>query len=131
MKRVLWKIYFFLLLAIAVITYIWQGFARFWGIIDLVIFILAMVGLYAYIWRKELITKIFWKVFFIITIFWNIFYLYILPLPEKVLESFEQSGMSNFTGSTLSLILFIPLIVALYLYAFGSLEEPADKSATP
>ena len=114
-KLILWKIYFWFILINVVITYILQGFSRLWVIADLFIYFIAFVGLFAFIWKKNILNKLFWKTYFFVQIIWNIFYLYFLPLPEKITESFE---MSQFSMATISIIIYIPLFFALYLYGF-------------
>lgn len=105
--------------------YLWQSFSRFWEFTDLVVFFIALIGLFAFSWEKIIFPKLFWKAYFFIHIVWNIFYLYILPLPEKIIETME---VSQFYISTISVVFYIPLFFALYYYAFQpSMSEPPQK----
>lgn len=119
MKPKLWKIYFILILILSVPTYFLQGFYRIWEIIDFIVFLIAMMGLFGFAWRKKLISKLFWQIFFSVQLVWNFYYLYFLPLPQKVFEIMENvNGSSQFAVATLTFVIFSPLIIALYLYAF-------------
>lgn len=117
MKNKLWKIYFWIVLINGAIAYIWYQFSRLWEIIDLPIFVISMVGLYVYIWKKEVFSKNFWKVFFPIQIAWNIFYFYLNSLPEKVQSAYD---LSPFIISTITIIFYIPLFLALYRLAYNN-----------
>lgn len=122
-KTKLWKIYFWVLIVISFPTYLWQGFSRFWEIVDLTLFLIAVCGLFAFIWRKTIFSRLVWKINFFIHVAWNIFYLYILPMPEQVAKITEFSEMSHFFAITSSLIFYTPLFFALYLYGFKFPEK--------
>ena len=47
---------------------------------------------------------------------YDIFQQYILPWPQSVQE--RMGGLSQPVAATFNIILFIPLLIALYLYAF-------------
>ena len=69
-----WKIYFWLLIVLTVPSYFWQGFSRSWEIIDFILFIVAMIGLFAFSWQKKMFTQLFWKTYLPTYIIWNVFY---------------------------------------------------------
>jgi hypothetical protein len=114
-KSILWKIYFWITLANGTFVYLWQSFSRFWEVIDLIIFSTAILGLFAFIWKRAIFPKLFWKIYFFVQMFWNIFYLYLLPLPEKITKTIE---LSQFNISTIAIGYYVPLFFALYLYGF-------------
>ena len=133
-----WKIYFVFLVAISFPAYLQQGFPRTWEITDLLISIIATVGLFGYAWKKQFFNRLFWKIFFFLFIGWSVFYEFFLPkLPQydKLLEK-----IPFILYIITFLILLGPLFVALYLYAFQGVEKtishqsavkssPAKKSA--
>lgn len=112
----MWKAYFIIILLISILAYIWQGLERFYEFIDIIISALALAGLYGYAWGKALLSDGFWKIFFFVIIIWNILYHYFLPPPPKVAESLN--GQSPQSAATIGLIIFIPLFIAVYSYAY-------------
>ena len=124
MKKTLWKIYFWFLLIVIIPTYLWQGFSRVWEIIDVILMLIAMIGLFGFCWQKRWISVIFWKIFFCGYIVWNIFQQYILPWPQVVQEAMEKDigGLSQPVVATINITIFIPLFIALYFYAFKNKE---------
>lgn len=118
-KSILWKIYFWITL-LNFFTYLCLGFSRFWEIVDFIIFAVALIGLFAFIWEKIIFPRLFWKINFFTHILWNMFYLYFLPFPEQIKEITEAS---QFTISTTSVIYYIPLFYGLYFYAFKFNQE--------
>ncbi len=125
MKKTIWKIYFWFLIICTVPTYLWQGFSRYWEVIDAVLMFVAMVGLFAFCWQKRWLSSTFWKIFFGGYVLWNIFQQYILPLPQVVQQTVEKDmgGVSQPILATFNLLIFIPLLIALYLYAFKNTEN--------
>lgn len=128
-KPRLWKIYFWFLLIISIGAFIFQGIARNWDIADLLISAIAILGLYAFCWNKKILNQMFWKTFFLANIVWMIALTYIIPpsqqliekLPEKEMMVFQQNiFLFSTIGLIISLILLLPLFVALYSYGFKS-----------
>ena len=66
----------------------------------------------------------FWKTFFYGYIIWNIFQQYILPIPQVAQEIVDKDlgGLSQPVIATINIVIFIPLFIALYLYAFKNKE---------
>lgn len=125
MKKIFWKIYFWLLLVAILSESLRQGLSRAWEIVDVVFTLVSMLGLFAFCWQKKLFSAMFWKIFFGSCIVWNIFQQYILPWPQVVQEAMEQEAtkrgmdvLSQPVAATINIIFYIPLFVALYLYAF-------------
>lgn len=112
-----WKIYFILLLFIYFISYIGYEKMRLWEIIDLVLFIISLVGLYGFSWSRRIFTQEFWQVFIMVSIIWNTGYNYFVPLPTFMVEIIDNK-MSQATLATLSLIPYIPCLIGVYLYGF-------------
>jgi len=112
----MWKVYFVIILLISILSYIWQGLERVYEFIDVVIFAIALTGLYGYAWGKNIFSQGYWKIFFFIMILWNIYYHYFIPPPSKVAESLN--GQSPQSAATIGLIMFIPLFIAIYSYGY-------------
>lgn len=110
-----WRVYFFFLLLPGILGYLWINPLRAYDVIDSVSYAVAVVGAYLYIWNKSFLPKTFWKINFFLHIGWTIFYSYLIPLPETIFGTF---GMSQALLSSINLIGYIPLFIALYLYAF-------------
>ncbi|MFH1564504.1 MAG: hypothetical protein ABIC82_01505, partial [bacterium] len=118
-------IYFWFLLIASMCAV--QGFIGNWDIIDLLISVIALLGLYAFCWNKKILNQMFWKIFFLANIAWMIVLTYIIPpsqqliekLPEKEMMVFQQNiFLFSTIGLIISLILLLPLFVALYSYGF-------------
>jgi hypothetical protein len=116
-----WKIYFIVILFISLLSYSSYGTMRIWDIIDLILFIISMVALFGFCWSKKLLNQQLWRIFFVIFIVWNIYYHYFVPMP-RVMDEFSNKGMSQTLLATINLSLYIPLLVALYLYSFKKVE---------
>lgn len=112
-----WKIYFILLLIIYFMSYMGYEEMRLWELIDLVLFITSMIGLYGFSWSRKLFTPQFWKSFIIASIIWNTGYNYFIPLPAFI-DEIINSEMSQASLATLSLIPYIPCLIGVYLYGF-------------
>ena len=110
-----WKIYWFLMLCSSVF-YFWEGFSRMWEIIDFIFFLLALIGLFAFSYRKRFITRPFWKSFFLILIVWTVVYQYFIPLSPRIAGI--DIGMSRMAEATITILPYVPLFVGLYLYGF-------------
>jgi hypothetical protein len=126
-KSILWKIYFFIILLNATINYLWLGYTRFLEIADLIFFLIAALGLFAYIWKKTIFLKLAWKIYFFVQILWNIFYFYLLPMPEEIAKSFD---LPQYATASIAMVINIPLFIALYLYAFKFNKLPNKKLHT-
>ncbi len=112
-----WKVYLGFLIILSLPTYLWQGFSRIWEIIDIIVLAVAITGLIAFSWGKKLLAQRFWKVFLLVFMVWNMLYQYFLPVLQKVSEV-DIGRLSRPMIATIVWIPFIPLAIALYLYAF-------------
>lgn len=111
-----WKIYFWFMIVFSVFAYLGQGFSRHWEIIDAMIFTLSAVGLYAFCWGKRIGTHVFWKVFFFVQIVWNGYYQFFIPMVPSAKEAIGSMPQSS--AAILNIVLFLPLLIAIFLYAF-------------
>lgn len=115
--KMVWKIYFIVLAVISIPGYASQGLHRFWEIFDLFYFIGAMIGYFGFCWNKRIGTEIFWKLYFWSSLLWNLLYQYVFP----ILPQYEilRNGKSGILLSTINLIIFLPMMVGLYKYAYN------------
>ena len=80
-----------------------------------------MIGLFTFSWNKKVMNLLFWKIFLFVSVIWNLCYQYFLPLPKKVSEM-GFGGLFRPIAATITFSLFVPLLIALYLYAFKRSE---------
>ena len=116
-----WKIYFWVLVVLLAFYHPSVGFPRIWEVIDLVIDVIAIVGLFAFCWEKRILTRLFWRAFFPICIIWNVFYRYFIPEIQKVYLAPDPDWFKS-VDIIFSLVMSILLFIALYLYAFRRSE---------
>ncbi len=116
----LWKLFFWLYGASVIIAYKSHEYWRVWETIDLVMTVIAMVGLFLFAWQKYNQSHALWRLFLPAFVVWNGFYLFLLPLPADVLEKYP---LSQFVLAFPFLIFALPLFFALYLYAFAKPQD--------
>jgi len=109
--------YFWLLIIVVIPSYLLQGFGHVWDFVDVAIFLMTMVGFFAFCWKKKIFNRLFWKGFFVVCVSWSLIYQYFLPLPPHVAE-LNFGGLPRHVLATLALVFFIPLAIAIYRYAF-------------
>jgi hypothetical protein len=112
-----WKIYFLAMVALSLPTYLRQDYSRFWELFDAFYFCMAAVGMWAFCWNRHLFTQFFWQVFFWADLVWNLLYAYVFPLNPGY-AALAQDLMPRPVMATLTLVIFTPMTVALFLYAF-------------
>ena len=125
MERFVWKGYFFII--VALIAY--DNWSRYNALIDLkiliptvfyfffIIDIVAIVGLFSYIWKKTLFRTVFWKSVFVLLLFSCLFEL-IISVKKLISISDFQVQMFGVFLCIISTLLVIPTIWALYQYSF-------------
>jgi hypothetical protein len=116
-EHVLWKVYFWFLIIMGFFAYIGQGFNRFWEVFDCLYFVGSMVGLYGFCWQKKIFSKPFWGIYFWSCLIWNILYQFVFPMLPQYHEIFRV-GTRGFIFSVVNCVLFIPLVIGLFRYAF-------------
>lgn len=115
-----WKAYFFIIIILAAIsTPFYAKTLRFCEILDISLMIIALIGLFGFAWKKQLLNKEFWKVFFVGWITWTLAYHYVIPLPEEALK-ISTVTLPQWYFATLSLIPAIPHFISIYKYAFSN-----------
>ncbi len=112
--KTLWRIYFWVLILLSAPYYI-KPDLKITEMIDGVLFVIALVGLYGYCWYKKILSKDFWRIFFVVAIGWNIFDLFTNP---KGTEVMGEDFIAGLFAIAFAVAFFIPLFIALYRYAF-------------
>lgn len=115
-----WKIYFWFLSVLLVISYamIFTGQPAIWDLIDVLISAPALLGFFAYSFRKPLFNQKFWKCWFVIFIVWDVVYNLIITEYLGLAQQYEGSEESTITEMLIGYIIFLPEYIALYLLAF-------------
>lgn len=125
----MWRIFYWFNIIIAVFgtLNLARGNNSIVGLIEYADFILAIIGLHAFIYKKKLFNKTFWLYFFWINVVYDISWLaYRLSPTDPVLKnlSFLNPGP----------IIFPPIIVTIlsllnipFLYAIYQLTRPSKK----
>ncbi len=97
------------------------------------IFIIAAVGLYGYIFQKNILSQVFWQYFLGIYILIDILYLIYTAAPSTPfisgLSFMEVYKSDNFSliNAAIGTIIDIPLLYALYRMTKGELYQPKQK----
>lgn len=112
-----WKVYFWLVVILGILTYWLEGFSRIWEIVDFPINLIAVFGIFEFVWNKKIFAPLFWKIFLILYFLWYGFYLYFIPLPPNLPE-LEWVNWPQPILSTLNFIPYIPQVIALYCLGF-------------
>lgn len=112
-----WKAYFVLGAVALIYGALVQGTAP-WDLIDVAVNAVGLVGLFAYAWRKDLLSASFWKVLLPIIVAWNVAHLYFLPISPRVAELMGVGDYPRPVVATLNLAALMPLFVALYRQGF-------------
>jgi len=123
-----WRIYFVLVVGLEVFSAFDMKTFRVWEGIDIPITLLSFVGLFGFAWKKAIFKPLFWKNFLIILTIWNLLYLFVIPVPAQYTTTVSQTVI----GTTF-FIIFSPLLIALYFYAFPKTKvtENEEKKKVP
>ncbi|MFJ7469224.1 hypothetical protein ACIQWI_11735 [Peribacillus frigoritolerans] len=110
----LWKIYFWLIIAISIASmFVKSVHGPVIETTDTVISIISTIGLFGYVYNKQMLSKSFWKFVFIITVIEVLTYTMLDVLNDPELG---VGGMIFVTGFTL--IILYPFFLGLYRYGF-------------
>jgi len=106
-----WKIYFWLILVIAVISYPVVIVTKFnlWILIDIVLWIITFMGLYSYAYKKKILNEKFWRIWLFVIIPWDV---------ASILIIFDIE--SSITERLINWSFVIPAYIALFLLGFKS-----------
>jgi hypothetical protein len=121
MKTVLWKFYFWIVVFLDGMAFVMPQDVmqrRAWETLDMGFLATAFFGLFGFCWGRPLLGRVFWQVFLACFVGWTCFYMYFLtPLSALAVQA-DHLKISVRLLATVGLVPHLPLLVALYLYAF-------------
>ncbi|MED1863786.1 hypothetical protein P4V41_10015 [Fictibacillus nanhaiensis] len=109
------KIYFWFFLLISTYNVLWIDMSNFRELMDLIITVIGLLGIYGYVYKKEFLRKSFWKIFFVCDLLYTIGFM-LLVSREKY--SLIQSNDEFIFSSLVVLIFLFVYFRTLYKYAF-------------
>lgn len=89
-----------------------RGRVLIWGVLDLGISALGILGLFGYLYQKHFFSQIFWKFYLPVVILWDIVGITVVQ-PAMVKQEFNLISLFGF-------VFVLPLYYGLYRYAFKS-----------
>ncbi len=129
-----WKIYFWLTIVEVFIAafsiFIAPGDHIFTQIVMDMLFFVAIIGLYGYVFQKRILTKLFWQYFFGIYILTDILYLIYAAAPHAPLISslvfleIYKDSKYLFLNAVIGVVIDIPLLYAMYRITKGEVYQP-------
>jgi len=114
-----WKIYFWFFILLLILGYSTGGIGGIWGIIDSVISLGALGGLYLYAYRKTLFSSMAWKTYLFMFVIWDLTY--------NIIIQPRASGTAFDPINLIGLLFVVPVYIALYLYGFRFLKEKESR----
>ncbi|MET3728157.1 hypothetical protein ABID52_001738 [Fictibacillus halophilus] len=109
------KVYFWLFLLLSTYNFLWLDIKSFKDLINPIITVIGLLGIYGYVYKKNIFHKIFWKGFFV----FDIIYTGVIVISDsrKKFKLVPSEGEILFPV----LMIFILLLIyfrTLYKYAF-------------
>ena len=94
-------------------------------LLDWAVTLVSLVGLFGYVWKRQIFSRVFWAAFLPIALVWDLAYEVAFHNP-----AISPAGASSRTPELLVVgVLILPLYVALFKYAFGDLGASKDRTA--
>ncbi|QQG40891.1 MAG: hypothetical protein HYV37_01035 [Candidatus Levyibacteriota bacterium] len=123
-----WKIFFWINIVFAVLAILGLAVTKnsFWDVFSIANFIVVVVGLYAFIYRKKVFSETFWLFMFWFNIVTDIVYTFYVFAPnDPIMKNFSFLVSGEIPNKFLIIafsLLDIPLLYAIY-----QLTKPAGK----
>ncbi|MED1866019.1 hypothetical protein P4V41_21440 [Fictibacillus nanhaiensis] len=108
------KLYFWFFLLICTYNVLWIDMSDVRELIELAITTIGLLGVYGYVYKKEIFRKIFWKIFFVFDLLYTIRFAYVVSREKLMIQSHVEILYP-------ALVVFIFLFIyfrTLYKYAF-------------
>lgn len=118
-----WKIYFWLLSVLIVLAYalIFSVSPSISDLLDVIISLVALTGLYCYAYKYKLLSAKFWRTWLCVILVWdviyNIFLTHYLGVAQQLTVGASESTLLEILFGYL---FFVPEYIALYLLGFRS-----------
>jgi hypothetical protein len=119
MTPLFWKTYFWLITMIDILSFVWPQERRIYETVDSGFILLAFIGLFGFAWSRQLFNRLFWQLFLIFMVLWFLVYLFFIPPVTSVINQAASIKMPLFVMGILAMLPHVPLLIALYFYAFG------------
>ena len=120
-RSIFWKIYFFIFVGLTSLEFISVSIeVTIWDIVNILIMIIATIGLYGYAFSKNFYKQYFWLCFFVFLIIWDAVYFIVVGVPsDPELTEIENKYIGLF-AIALTYILMTPAYIGLLLYGLPS-----------
>lgn len=118
MTPLFWKAYFWLITMIDIISFVWPQERRIYETVDSGFILMAFIGLFGFAWSKQLFNRLFWQLFLIFIGIWFCVYLFFIPPVASIINQAASFKLPLIVISILAMLPHIPLLLALYFYAF-------------
>lgn len=115
-NNIFWKSYFFIFSFLIIIFLITEGFSDVQGNINFVLSTPSWAALFLYAYKKRFLNVRFWKPYFLIFVSYDIYH------------NFTSEEITS--GTWLGLLFFMPIYIALYLYAFKFMNKADDAQTS-
>jgi len=123
-----WKIYFFVFIVISIFDLLfklwWSNFQPNWNdlIIICVFELIAIIGLYGFVYHKQIVKPGFWKLIFIISIVFVARGVYDDIQFYGTIDKNLYNSSDQFLGIIIDIVVLAPFLIAMFMYAFKSHE---------
>jgi hypothetical protein len=118
MKTLLWKYYFWAVVALDVVSFVMPLERRVWEMVEIGFFLVALAGLFGYCWEKQLVSRLFWRIFFAVFCCWIPLYFFVLPPTAMQAGLGKTPQVTVFMLAAVTVAVHVPLFAALFLYGF-------------
>ncbi|HQS60035.1 MAG: hypothetical protein B7Y56_15980 [Gallionellales bacterium 35-53-114] len=123
-----WKIYFWFLSILLSIGYAvlfgvtpMSALPNIWDYLDLIFSSISLAGVFAYSYKKRLLSARFWKFWLVAFLLWDITYNLIISHYLGLAQQLgPEHGVTTFNEMLFAWLFFIPKYVALYLLGYKS-----------
>ena len=128
-RSIFWKIYFFIFVGLTSLEFISESIeTTIWDIVNIPIMIIAIIGLYGYVFSKNFYKQYFWLCFFVFLIIWDAMYFIVVGIPpDPELTEMENKYIDLF-AIILTYILMTPAYIGLLFYGLPSNKLWKDDS---
>jgi hypothetical protein len=120
-KKIGWKIYFFILLFLLLFSYadIMYKVATFFDYADIIISLIALLGLFGYSFQRKIYARKLWSTWFIVIIIWDVVHNMFITKLLGLAQNNIQFGLAEYL---LGMLIVLPEYIALYLYGYKSTD---------
>ena len=120
-RSIFWKIYFFIFVGLTSLEFISESIeTTIWDIVNIPIMIIAIIGLYGYVFSKNFYKQYFWLCFFVFLIIWDaVYFIFVGIPPDPELTEMENKYIDLF-AIILTYILVTPAYIGLLFYGLPS-----------